>query len=461
MCDPILEARIDALQRSLERLKWIPDFVQKFGWKDDNTPVEQYKWTLITERLVTEVMREIGAKLKKIKEIKSNLEAAKIIDAEAQAEAVGTAWAEYRCYYEKSQEIFHECLDILGGLAFRERSFHDTTFRDQIDNNILRVAEELILTCSNSVFLTPSIIIPAPKETLAKTVGRIVRLRHCEWTLWVLPLIAHEFGHIVIEEHKEALKESFLKTFVPELMSLDPSSDEVKKKLAEDEVEEYLADAFGTYFMGPAFSCAAIHLRLSPSTSSTATSETSYDKGRAHVTLGMLDLMAKGPPKIQEFSNLAKQLRGDWNGMVERANYAKSSVVEGTKKKSEIERLDKKEKILDRLVEAILEQLVERFGFCPAYRFAREREAVARKWSDLWINQLEQGSDLTLPENITASSALRDALNAAWRARLECPQPVSADTIDKIAGKASELCHVIYTKRREAAGSGSAGASTR
>src|SRR5438132_7552035 len=57
------------------------------------------------------------------------------------------------------------------------------------------------------------------------------------------------------------------------------------------ELGEYLADAFGTYVMGPAYPCAAIHLRFSPVVPSDPDAENRVDRERAHVVLGMLDKM--------------------------------------------------------------------------------------------------------------------------------------------------------------------------
>ena len=146
---------------------------------------------------MVELRLAIKDKSKEIDEIRDLLK---------EAGKIGDAWARYVVVYERSQEeIFHECMDVLSGLAFPHKSLcsKDIVFREQIDENIFRVAEELIADCGSAVFVWPSLIIPAPREALVKTVGRLVRLRCCEWTIWTLPLVAHEFGHIVIEESKE------------------------------------------------------------------------------------------------------------------------------------------------------------------------------------------------------------------------------------------------------------------
>ena len=458
MSDPILEARINALQRSLERMKKISAFVKSLEWEEHSAPVQVFKWNQMRNKLLGSVAQEITQTKDKLDEIKNLLKAAGMI---------GTAWAEYGLCYKQSQKIFHECLDILGAVAFRERTLRNDYFNRNIDENILALAEELIWTCSQSISHYPSLITPAPKEALSKTVGRVVRLRCCDWTLWILPMIAHEFGHVVIGDpecrKRFGLKGNPLKTFVSRLGELDPSCDETTKtKHATYEVKEYLADAFGTYFMGPAYPCAAILLRLSPSSSGPPRSAFSCDEGRAHVTLAVLELMAKGPPEVHEYSALATKLRDHWNGMVKRASDAKSLSVEDTKKKANV--WDTKKGILDELVAAILKQFHNQFTLesCCLIDDEAEGRSFARRWSNAWIKQLDDKSDLTVPkEEITSRSALRDALNAAWYARIDCPGPVTTERIDAIAKRASELCQEICIKRREAGTTSTAPSSTR
>ena len=50
------------------------------------------------------------------------------------------------------------------GLPRKSLCSKDIVFREQIDENIFRVAEELIADCGDAVFVWPSLIIPAPRE---------------------------------------------------------------------------------------------------------------------------------------------------------------------------------------------------------------------------------------------------------------------------------------------------------
>src|SRR5262249_38077283 len=178
---------------------------------------------------------------------------------------------------------------------------------------------------------------PAHGETLAVTMGRILRFPYSEWTVWSLPLIAHEFGHVVIGDLKGRDDNKDLRELIPNAQSLlkqkDPeqdvfkvdaqASEEIRKaardqaaKRAEQKTDEYLADAFGTYYMGPAYACAAIHLRLNPAYRSVL--ESGLDHERAYVVLAMLQMMSQATPKVaREYQDILEDyLRPTWSKMV-------------------------------------------------------------------------------------------------------------------------------------------------
>ena len=286
------------------------------------------------------------------------------------------------------------------------------------------------------------------------TMGRVVRLRCCDWTLWALPWVAHEFGHVVMGDKADQNSKEYQKTkaallerFLPDLSRLDPSPDGAKKqRRAESEIEEYLADSFGTYFMGPALPCAAIYLRLNPTTSGAG--EDSYDQERAYLMVQMLSLMGK---EEHDFGQFAVELWREWNSMVRRADRVSSRDAESRTNRAD---WGEKKRILRNLAESILRQFVDTaLGVSGSYPLTGDKEgwSVAVNWANRWIRELDRGWDLTPPKNITSMSALRDALNAAWCTRVRCPEPVTPERIDKIANVASLVCHNINEAHRRAA----------
>ena len=162
MGDPILEARIDALLKSLERPMAISNFVR--GLDSGYSHLDQFKWGGIKDRLAVELERGIDSKIGNVRNIRKQLQKAPSLDSAARAEAVSRAWAEYRDVLEQIQGLFRECLDVLGGLAFHEQSLKNPTFSQEIDKNILSVAEELIWACSTLTGISSSLVIPAPEE---------------------------------------------------------------------------------------------------------------------------------------------------------------------------------------------------------------------------------------------------------------------------------------------------------
>jgi hypothetical protein len=81
---------------------------------------------------------------------------------------------------------------------------------------------------------------------------------------------------------------------------------------------------------------------------------------------------------------------------------------------------------------------------------------IAVDWSDGWIDALGRRPRLTIPPTTTAST-IRDALNAAWRARLAISDHAPADVARETAeiGRAAlELCEEIGRRPDQADGGG-------
>ena len=105
------------------------------------------------------------------------------------------------------------------------------------------------------------------------------------------------------------------------------------------------------------------------------------------------------------------------------------------------------------MVAAILERFKDSFCLlesCCLYDDEAEGRSLAGRWSDAWIKQLNDNADLSIPEKeITSRSALV-MRSTRPGARIDCPDPVTAERIDKIARGASVLCEEICRKRLEA-----------
>ena len=193
MCDPILEARIDTLLKSLERPKAMSEFVRSLD--DGYSHLDRVKWNQIKERLAKELVNEIDKRIDSLRAIKTELALARFRNAEGQAEAVSEAWRSYR---DTSEQIPGSLSRMPGRSGWtglprtepQERNLQQGDRQEHPERG--RGADLGVFKLDGYRF--PSLVIPAPKEALVMTLGRVVRLRWCDWTLWALPLSPTNLG---------------------------------------------------------------------------------------------------------------------------------------------------------------------------------------------------------------------------------------------------------------------------
>src|SRR5207244_7964566 len=140
------------------------------------------------------------------------------------------------------QLVFSNYVEFLGGLALRGAG---------LDEGICRIADELMRSCGSfGPTHWSALTIPASQE--AMTLARSIRVRFPEWTIWAVPLTAHELGQVVIREPGTPDFEKYVKRQFP------------NAKTKQQHLRVLLADAFTTYVIGPASACSVIVLKLHP-----------------------------------------------------------------------------------------------------------------------------------------------------------------------------------------------------
>ena len=147
------------------------------------------------------------------------------------------------------------------------------------------------------------------------------RLGFPEWTIWTLPLTARGFGYVVLRQHQYDL-EKYIK-------------DEISNGAAKAHMQDYLADAFATYAMGPAYACAATLWRFNPFPASVAKDDQLDNAKRAHVVFTMLKRMNR-KTKFGVYTLIIKQLEDEWN---EALKQARSSTTLQNSDKEQLESL--------------------------------------------------------------------------------------------------------------------------
>jgi hypothetical protein len=426
----MLQLRMQALERHLQEAQ------DPSRWKDnlilEKFVVDEELWLIAIEKIHDEAMKRHGAIKTLIKEV-----------AEGTCEEA-PAWRRYTTIQAESEDIFRECLELLGGLALRDRIN---------DEHICHFADELIKEQAKTVgrmsrFTIP-VLNPELDRSLPLTLRRVATVRFPEWHLWTLPLVTHEYAHALLDEYRNL--EAFARKLAAEEMPAAApaqagpqeaaASHDVAAKAGGKSVEHkkrvLLADAIATYTTGPAYACAALILRLSPFATGSDTSPS--DEDRAAVILGVLQAMSPGqvPPP---FTEIADKLGTYW----------KESVAAARKTDDQADLQVDLEPSID--PERIVRSLQGIF-FRPNVAYTADRWLEATTWSSMWANELKApGKKLSLPE-VRPEHKLRDALNAGWHCRLETAgalDPMQAahaeELVGKIAEVSRELCQAIISK---------------
>jgi hypothetical protein len=357
-------------------------------------------------------------------------------------------WADYLVLREQCQEIFLEFHDVIAGLVYREKRFEGGK---GFDPAIFHAADALISDCATKTLansLDPSFSMPSPREAIAWTIGRIVRLRYSEWTVFSLPLVAHEFGQLLLNDGDyKGLIKIFDGELKSTLMELNPEGRDalrsdldagtkrkfegLAQKRVDNELRYYLADAFAAWVVGPAYAYAAIFERFSPTYPSTIEATDSFDHERAIMVLEVLRKMGEPGFASDDFNHESFKVRLDdleeaWRKVVKRANFPTTSdTVSGEK------RIDERRATLRKVSEKICQEYNDLFYlklllYTQSGSEGGEGWYKAQEWSVKWINALGNEGARALPDiEADARSTVRDALNAGWLCRASRPADVA------------------------------------
>jgi hypothetical protein len=338
------------------------------------------------------------------------LEKASNASDEEAAQVVARAWRRLgEETQESTREVFHEYVDLLGGLALRESGF---------DQGICTIADQLVSTSGTVGFRWSSVTIPVREEALNVTLAWIVRLGFPEWTIWALPLAAHELGHVVVRQNVD------MQQYIGDHADGDRS--ELRN------LEVCMADAFAAYVMGPAYACCLLLTRLDPVGTFGGPPDVSRPElaaRRAEVVLAMLQHMSDGS-RERPWDELVKRLRAEWNAALTQAGRTPPPTA------SEDEVRD-----------------VVRF---MARKVGVGRGLPTAKWERIagWAAKLRDGTSQQIQPLF--DDELRFVLNAAWLCRLESP---SIRELDRVAERARALWERIETAHAgQGGGPGWAGA---
>jgi hypothetical protein len=406
----VLDVRLASIERHLELAQDPRTWLSKM--KPDGA-VQENLWEFAFEK----IQDEAGDLELEIEELRRRL-------SEDLTEE--KAWPVYQKILARSELVFRECLDLLGGLALRDRS---------TDDQICQLADELIYECAQ-----PSFRVLATMPSLAQDLGdsltssmlrRVASIRFPDWTLWTVPLVAHEYAYVMTE------LEDVLRSHVSLEASAwsiehrpDPGSKDTEEEIRlrnENYARVLLADGFATYAMGPAYACAALLLRLDPAYDGHRYRPS--DSTRARMILGVLNEMDR--TSMGAYTAVLQFLTQRWEEI--------SRLVPTT------ETAEADDVLVPERVSAYLQRKFKykRTGYTP------QGWAEARQWSMVWQASPRKP---TVPENLGATHSLRDALNAVWDCRVAFTQTFESpddrdEAVDRVADVGRDLCNEIVDRK--------------
>ncbi|MDD4448816.1 MAG: hypothetical protein PHN61_14225, partial [Methanothrix sp.] len=155
-----------------------------------------------------------------------------------------TTWNSYLLLQNDCACIFRECLAFLEGALVRGAG---------LDDEICYVADDLLNEMSDQTEIKWSRLTILGEREFFDQTAEIIRLRFPDFSIWRLPIVAHEFGHLAEQELRDLPPR---KNIYPIRVKIEALAGKEARKKAF--LQEFFSDLFGVYAMGPAFACASI-----------------------------------------------------------------------------------------------------------------------------------------------------------------------------------------------------------
>ncbi|MEV6304791.1 hypothetical protein AB0M02_35640 [Actinoplanes sp. NPDC051861] len=152
-------------------------------------------------------------------------------------------------------------------------------------------------------------------EPMLETATGLMRVRLPDWSPWSLPLVVHEFGHLVARD-----TEAFTAWRARRVATVSAGGTPAEQTAAR--LEEHFADVLATYTAGPAFAAAMVLRHLEPVAAAAPRGSHPSHADRAAVILHVLRRMndaehaARGPGP---FAGVISDLTTGWAGVLDSA----------------------------------------------------------------------------------------------------------------------------------------------
>jgi hypothetical protein len=307
-------------------------------------------------------------------------------------------WVAARVLGEDAQGLLRESLACLEASFVRERGLDVGLC--SLANRMLRAVEE-----HTNITWRGTTIVGGDERFVRRS--QLIHLRFPEFTLWALPLAAHEFGHLVAQEQS---------ILAPDGRKIFDIAEEIYDK--GDHAPHYgelFADAFAAWALGPAYACTSILLRFAPDWATFAGDGVTHppDGLRVAVTLGVLEQLSwEIDPVAHPYQETVEMLGEVWEAALEGAGVEEVGPDD----------VDEARAWIDTAVLPLLKDSM------PRSRYASWGQALG-------MGRLLAGDDpLPAPD---AKVSIADVLNGAWAARLRERDP---GRVRRIEMRARKVC---------------------
>jgi hypothetical protein len=226
------------------------------------------------------LLDDVRERLEELRTIETTLAAVRAAAPDPGEALLREAWDAYALLAVECGKLFGEYVDLVRGVLLRDAG---------LDHDLCRIADELVrLWGSFKDYTWQAFTIPASRERRDMSSARLIRIGFPEWSVWVLPLTAHEFGHVFAARHDK----------MPGVVADCVVGD----RATPADVRSWVADAFATGVMGPPYVWAMMLLRADPLCAP--------DRSRMNVMLLMLRKLGEGKPT--NYDDVVGVLEGVW-----------------------------------------------------------------------------------------------------------------------------------------------------
>jgi hypothetical protein len=327
-----------------------------------------------------------------------------------------SAWGRLRGVAEALDLIGRELLEVLGGVLIRDEGLdrEDPGHGLPPGPAIGALADRILRDYAGRTGVNWDGRVIFGRDPFLETMTDVIRLRFPDWSLWSLPLLGHEFGHLVA-----AATPGFAALREREAAHWAETGAEASLQ-RERQLDECFADVFAAYSCGPAFACAVILLHLSPPEANLPRGAHPSHLERAELVLEVLRLMSDaaqtGRHRRGAYEDVIEILRDSWLRALNAAGAA--SAEDGAMRQAR------------RRARELFRSIDRHYRLGP--RYLPERWRTAKELAQ----SLAQGALPAAPGHGPLEDCM-DLVNALWWLRLE-PGPAAKHRGDiaTIASKA-------------------------